>query len=515
MSRESLSFFGYAVWRPRASMALLLILAVLLGSAAATGRTSVFALAALPLLAAAALLFFFLLRPAPVVWLFVIGLPLHTFVLMVLFGGLGLPRPIISVLSVWKELLALGAATVFATRVLPQTLLRGRVRLTGTDRWMVAFTAWIGLRLVLSHALGSGVPLGIEVYGLRFYLLPVGLYVIGRTAPLEPKTVARVLVALAVIGGLTGMIAIVEQLIPDGAFVALLRRLGYHAYFLEYVRADGFYGPESTAASMWIPIGGRFVRRAGSIYMISKPFAFTYFLILPIVTALLWKARTRWAYRWFALMLMLCWAGLLLSITRAVIAVGFIVTVLMYVTTRRWTTIALVVYGALLVAAIGLLIPSIQDYAVRTLTGNDSSTSQHLTGWAAGVSVSGENLVLGTGVGTANQELHRFRSMLNFDPPPISESVYVQTLQELGIAGLLLYLGSQFSLLRRASRIRRHANQAQAQLGFSMQWATIGILLASFVAIPWQGSFVLTYFFWLLAGQLQRTSASALAQDTV
>lgn len=493
-------------WAPAAAMAAL---ALVLGYAAATGQASLFTLAAAPLLLAATVLFFVLLRPAPVIWVFMVGLPLHTFAQMVLYGGLGVPGGVIEVLSVWKELLALGAAGVFAARIWTRPLLQGRLYLTRTDKWIAVFSVWVVLRLVLSRVLDTGVPLGIEVYGLRFYLLPVVLYVLGRTIQLRSRLLTRMLLALAVLGGLSGLIAVIERLLPDSTFLALLRQLGYQEYFLEYVRADGFYGPDQTAASMWIPVGGRFVRRAGSIYMVSKPFAFTYLLILPIVTALLLAARSARARLLLWLCMGLCWAGLLVSLTRAVIVVGFALTVLMYFMTRRWSTAVLVAYAALLVGVCALFVPSIQEYIGRTISGTDASASQHLRGWLTGLASSGDSLLAGSGVGTANQELHRFRGQLSFTLPPISESIYVQTLQELGLAGLALYLGGQFSIIRSANRIRKRPERDLAALGFSMQWATIGILLAGFVALPWQGSFVLTYFFWLLAGLLERASTPA------
>lgn len=432
----------------------------------------------------------------------IIGLPLHTITMMFLYGRLQVPTGIITALATWKEILALSAAGIFAVRALP-TLARGRLRITLVDLLALAFGAWVIGRLLWSNLDGTAVPLQAQVYGLRFYIIPLALYMAGRLATLSQLGREQIYWMLVILGGVTSLIAIVERVIPDQTWFAILRAVGYYSYFNEYATGAAMWGPGGTSASMWASIGGRFIRRSGSLYMVSKPFAFTYLLIVPIILTLLWTDRSTKQKRWLWLCLLLSGIGILLTGTRATIAVSPLIFVAMAFLLRRWNLWFLSIVSGLALLMLLLSQPVVQGYIDSMLSGQDSSTRQHLMGWVEGLSQEGAPWLAGFGVGTANQENLRFV----LDPTKyrlgvISESIYVQILQELGAVGGLLYLGLLLALIQRANCFVLSRDPHLVQTGLIVRWMTIAILLVSVVAIPWQSALITTYFFWLIAGQL-------------
>ena len=127
-----------------------------------------------------------------VVALFLIGLPLHTFLMMVLFGALRIPSNIIGILSTWKE----GLVGCITLLIAVSQIWRKRprfIRLTVTDCFVILFALWVGARLIWSYVVGSNLPLNATLYGLRFYLLPIALYAMGRLVPLNNHNLRQML----------------------------------------------------------------------------------------------------------------------------------------------------------------------------------------------------------------------------------------------------------------------------------------------------------------------------------
>ncbi|NNJ11446.1 hypothetical protein EKD04_014000 [Chloroflexales bacterium ZM16-3] len=442
------------------------------------------------------------LNQSQLIWLFIIGLPLHSFISMVLYGMLHIPGGVITALSVWKELVALIAAVVFIIRAVPAIIHRP-IRITLVDSFVLLFAVWVFGRLCWSNVDGSAVPLQAQIYGMRFYIIPLSLYAVGRLAVLDVNAHEKLYWMLAILGGVTGALAVIERIIPDEIFISILQALGYHSYYTDYVHATAMWGQGNTSASMWSYIGGWFIRRASSIYLVSKPFAFSYLVILPAILSLLWTKRQRVATRWLWLCAVLSMLGLLLSITRASIVIGVFVFFVMAVLLKQWRTMVFIVFSGIISLTVLLSLPAIQSYIGTIVTASDTSTRQHLDGWIGGLTNPNTPWLTGFGVGTANQENLRFDlEPTGYQLGVVSESIYVQVLQELGVIGSLLYIGLQIALIVQANRLIASGDLYLFRAGLVVRWMVIGVLLTSFVAIPWQNALVLTYFFWLLAGQL-------------
>ena len=441
--------------------------------------------------------------------LFLIGLPLHTFLMMVLYGTLRIPSNVIGILSTWKESLIAFVTLLIVYSSISKSPIRF-VRLTTTDCLILLFSLWLGIRLIWSYAVGSNLPLNATVYGLRFYLLPVALYAIGRLAPLKNHRLQQVFWGLVIVGALTGGLAIIEWLLPNNIFIGFIQSLGYQSYFSDYVNKGALHGPGQTAESMWLSLGGdSFVRRAGSIYMISKPFAFTYLLIIPITLAFLWARPMAKSPKRVRMFLLLSWLGLTLSFTRAAIVVCVLVSICMALHFKKSKLAFSVSTFILIVGLFGLALPSVQSYIGRILQAEDSSTRQHLDGWINGLTSSADQFMIGFGIGTANQELARFDLGDSVTlASSVSESLYVQTFQELGVVGLLLYLAILLSILDRSNKMVKAKEYEQRFLGISLFWITIACTLISVAAILSQGSFLVTYAFWFLCGQANIKAAA-------
>ena len=141
-----------------------------------------------------------------------------------------------------------------------------------------------------------------------------------------------------------------------------------------------------------------FVRRAGSIYMVSKPFAFTYLLIIPITLTFLWSRTISGPKRWVRTCLVLSCIGLTLSLTRAVIAVCLICGVGMALHFRKSKLVLGVVLALVISGLCAMAVPAVQSYVSRILQAEDSSTRQHLDGWVNGFTTSPERFMIGYGV---------------------------------------------------------------------------------------------------------------------
>lgn len=453
----------------------------------------------------------------PVFWVFLLLLPLHTFAMMVLFGALGMPSRVITVLSAWKEVLAFGTAGVVVTIGVVhlfresgrRAVARIRAGLTSIDWLVILFSIWVIARTLYGFAFGSVIPLSAQVYGLRFYLVPIALYIIGRLIQMNAIHLRRALWGLAIVGGVTGAIAVVERSLSNDVFVSLIQTLGYQHYFLDLVHTE-LTSPHHTAASMWLATAGNTVRRAGSVYMISKPFALTYLVIIPAGLGLLATESEGRAKRWLQVLLALCWAGLLCSLTRMPIVACVLVLVgMLWQYKRRELLYGLVVGLVLAVASIGIgtytsgLANSATKDIATSVSGQDASTTEHTSVWTSAIHATLYHPVAGWGVGTANEDSQR---VIRTNTTPVTlgaENIFLQVLEELGVVGLALNAAIFIALLVQAWHMHRRGSGIGALLGSVVGWSTVSVLVVGITTPLWGGAFVLTYFYWWLAGQAQ------------
>ena len=433
------------------------------------------------------------------IWL----LPFHIVLMAWLFGGLGLPGPVVRVVAAWKESLI---AALVAAAVL-RVMLRGGVR---------APIVWLdlavgGLCLVaFAYLLGAGVWFGLDVpvaaqlYGFRDAVYFSLLYFVGRATP-EVVRDERVLKALFLVGVITSGIAVLERLFVTPQMLVLL---GAAQYFQEFLGVAPFttgnvYG---LPTNYWVMIGGQLVQRAGSTYLSSQGFAIPFLIIMPAATAWL-LARRRAAVAWMGYGVL--WLGLLLTITRMTIVAGLLQALAIAATRRRWGLITAV--GAVVTLAFGcalLLAPGLATYLGETLTWQSASSITHLDDWIQGL----ENALrypFGAGLGVADQTAWRFGV-----DPLAGDNQYLKYAVELGVIGLGLHLAAIAGAVLAGAKCWIAGKDSRANYGIVVAAAALGILLNAVTAAVFNAMPLTYVFFWLLGSVVSAGSTSMAGQPT-
>lgn len=417
------------------------------------------------------------------VWL----LPFHIVLMAWLFGGLGLPGPVVRVIAAWKEglIAALVAAAAF------------HVVLGRSDRSPVQWldVAVFGLGLVaLLYLLGAGfwfgveLPVGARLYGLRDAVYFSLLYFVGRATP-EVVRGERVLKALFLVGVITSGVAVVERLFVTPQMLVLL---GTAEYFQDFLGATLFTAgnPYGLPINYWVMIGSRLVQRAGSTYLSSQGFAIPFLVIVPAATVWLLNKR-RGAVAWLGYAVL--WLGLLLSITRMTIVACLLQALTIAAMRRRWELIASLGAALALTFCCALLaVPGLAIYVWETLTWQSASSLTHLDDWIEGIG-NALRYPLGAGLGVADQTAVRF----GLDPLA-GDNQYLKYAVEMGVLGVGLHLAAMAGAVLTGVKSVRDSKDVRADYGIVVAAAALGILLNAVTAVVFN-SMMLTYvFFWLL-----------------
>jgi len=404
-----------------------------------------------------------------------------------LFGGLGLPGPVVRVVAAWKEGLI---AALVAAAVL-------RVVLRGGDRspivWLDLAVGGLGL-VAVAYLLGAGVwfgfdlPIAARLYGFRDAVYFSLLYFVGRATP-EVVRDDRVLKALFLVGVVTSVVAVVERLFVTPQMLVLLGAAQYFQEFLGVApfTAGNVYG---LPTNYWVMIGDHLVQRAGSTALSSQGFAIPFLIIMPAATVWL-LARRRAAVAWLGYGVL--WLGLLLTITRMTILACLLQALGIAATRRRWGLVTGV--GAVVVLAFGcalLVVPGLATYIWETLTWQSASSVSHVGDWIDGM----ENALrypFGAGLGMADQTAVRF----GIDPLA-GDNQYLKYAVELGVVGLGLHLATIAGAVLTGAECWRGGKDVRADYGIVVAAAALGILLNAVTAVVFNAMPLTYVFFWLL-----------------
>lgn len=404
-----------------------------------------------------------------------------------LFGGLGLPGPVVRVVAAWKESLIAALVALAAFR----TVL-GRGHRTPVQ-WLDV--AVFGLALVaLLYLVGAGswfgleLPVGARLLGLRDAVYFSLLYFVGRATP-EVVRDERVLKALFVVGVITSGVAVLERLFVTPEMLVLLGTAQYFQQFLgvTLVTAGNAYG---LPINYWVIIGSHEVMRAGSTYLSSQGFAVPFLIIMPAATVWLLSTR-RGATAWVGYTLL--WVGLLLTITRMSIVVCLLQVLAIAAWRRRWEFITAV--GMALVVSFGcamLLVPDLATYVWDTLTWQSSSSLTHLDDWIEGIG-NALRYPLGAGLGVADQTALRF----GLDPLA-GDNQYLKYAVELGVLGLGLHVATLAAAVGAGVKGLRDSKDVRADYGAVVALAALGIMLNAVTAVVFNNMMLTYVFFWLL-----------------
>ena len=420
------------------------------------------------------------------------GLPFHSLLVAVLFGGFGLSATTVRGLAAWKEITVVGLVILVMMRAATG---RGpRVAISWIDLAVaslltIAGAFFIGGRVLLQIEL----PPGAELYGLRdiaFFLL---LYFVGRASPEiadDPSTMRRLYIILV----LTCAIAIVERIFvtPD-----MLVLLGVASYFQDFLNVSAFTVGNDYGLPMnyWSRIGGVEVQRAGSIYLSSQGFAVPFLILLPVATA--WVFGRKRIKPSMKIEYAIIWLGLLLSITRMTIIVCTIQLVLVILMLRKpeWAVAGLIV-GAVAIVASMFIMPGLPGFVWETLTWQTGSSTSHVKDWSKGFTAFFEH-PWGAGLGTTDQSAVRFGI-----EPLTADNGYFKYAVELGIQGLIALLLVFTGILVTSYKVARYAStQNRRLLGTVVLFTTIGVLLNATTGVVFN-ALVLSYLYFWFAGAI-------------
>jgi hypothetical protein len=424
----------------------------------------------------------------------------HVLFMALLYGVVGLPPLVVRLLSAWKEgLLLLLLASILVRPVWPRRLV-----ITLPDLVLATYLSFVLFATAL--ALLRDTPLSALAYGVRDLLLPVAIYLVGRTLPLDEQRARWVFRLLLGVGLALAVLGIIErQLVPTEAHVWI----GIPAYYRDILGLGGLDYLLGLPANYWTSANSGLLRRAVSVYGSSQPFALSFLLFLPpFAYALLTRTLPERRFALLGLLIML--AALALTITRFTIVIALGQLVLMgLLLSARARRIAWRVLATVLAAGVAVLVavPAVRLLVINTLTFQDHSSSLRLQVWGATLGLIFSNPI-GYGIATTGQTASRFGGAV------ISiEGQYSKIGVELGLIGLLLYIAVlatlSLYLLRGAYRVRRPYLQAVSCV---LAIVFIGLAVNS-MTTEWHNSIALVYPLWWLAGSTVATLARSAPAD--
>ena len=430
------------------------------------------------------------------------GLPFHSLLVAVLFGGLGWSAATVRGFAAWKEVAVIGLVLLVILRAAAG---KGpRVAISWIDIAVsallaIAFGFLIGGKTLLRIEL----PPGTELYGLRdiaFFLL---LYFVGRASPEivdDPNTLRRLYIILV----LTCAIAVVERILvtPD-----MLVLLGVASYFQDFLNVAAFTVGNEYGLPMnyWTRIGNVEMQRAGSVYLSSQGFAVPFLILLPVATAYVFgqKRITLSMKIEYALI----WLGLLLSITRMTILVCAIQLVLVILMLRKpeWAVAGLAV-GCIAVVVSMFVIPGLPGFVWDTLTWQTGSSASHVKDWSKGLAAFFDH-PWGAGLGTTDQSAVRFGL-----EPLTADNGYLKYAVELGLQGLAALMAIFFGVIATSYKVARYAStHARRLMGTVVLFTTIGIMLNATTGVVFN-ALVLSYLYFWFAGAIVTVSQQEFAR---
>jgi hypothetical protein len=430
------------------------------------------------------------------------GLTFHILAVMWLFAASGLPMEAVRAAAAWKEVvvlvLVMGAVVRLATGRAPDLTPRA------TDLLAGGLVALAGLHALASLAGWGPTATALDlVYGMRDLVFGFLLYFVGRTTPGIAES-RSILGHLFLIGVITSGIAVLERLFvtPEG-----LVALGVASYFNDFLgvsvmtAGNGFGLPNN----YWTEVGGRYMQRAGSVYLSSQGFAISFLVIVPAAATWLMLTR-RWRSPLYALGFAILGAGLLLSVTRMTITACVLQLLLLLVLWRKpGTVLALAAAGTIAAAALLVTVPGLAHFVWETLTWQSGSSGSHSKDYYNGL-IALLDYPLGAGLGTTDLTAARLGR-----PALTNDNLFLKYGVELGVPGLLLFVGWLASLLWTGVRSAAVAVRRQHRAFFAFAAAcTLGVIVNGATAVVFNLPMITYLFFWIVG-----VAVSILDRDEV
>lgn len=393
----------------------------------------------------------------------------------------------------WKEIVLAVLAVLAIAWVLGNGPAR---RLVLHDRLAQLIAAYVGLTVALAlinmSQLGVAATSAGLAMNMRYVLIAFIAFVLFRFAKWDWAALTRrALIALVAVGVVLGILAVLQ--------VTVLPR--------DLLTNFGYDKNETIAPFMTIDENPKALRAFATL---RGPNDFGAFLILPLLAAVLFVRRVN--VKTAAVVLIA--TGIVLSMSRsawigAVVAVVVLLALTYgngFLRSKRFlyaSLISIVVVAALIVSAVS--VPALRLAIFRSSPTDPSltegSTDQHFLATAGGLTRVAQNPV-GCGVGCAGP------ASFHGSNAKISENYYVQIAEEVGVAGLMLWLAIAYIVAKRLYE-QREDMLARVLLASFAGLSVIGLWLHVWSDDP------LSLTWWGLAGAVLGYYASAYHKKPV
>jgi O-Antigen ligase len=444
-------------------------------------------------------------KPVLALYAFVVGLALHNAVMAALFEA-GVRGAALTTIQAWKEvLLAVAAARIAATSWQARRL---PFRPRTVDALALTFGVLVvAYALVPQDVLGGQADREAVLYGLRHALLPVAAYFVGRSLTLSGEELRRLAWTILGTASAVAAIGLVEEYTVS---VERWRDAGVPDYFRDELGFD-YRGPGGMPENFAFNTDEGLFRRLISTFL--SPLASAFLFAVALLLAAAGGALRRSAA---ALLTAVVAAGLLFTLSRStLIALVVGLVVVAYALRRPWplaAAVGTIAAGLVFTVTFTSFAPTTHFFPeeleeqerIAQLKGGlpeselsleEPSIKSHLTNLRDGLETVVEHP---QGYGLGNAGAIAVRQDVE---PRAGESNYTEIGAEVGLAGLVLFVGWSIVLLLVLLRTARTGPEA-------VRWAAAGVAagLAAVLAlglqtdafgVPW-----LAYCLWFLAGAL-------------
>ena len=449
-------------------------------------------------------------RPLVALYLFIVGLAAHNFVMALLWGA-GVRGDSLEAIAAWKEALLAVALARVATDAVRARSLAFRPGLV--DALAAAFGAVVVLyALVPQGPLDGRASAEAVLHALRHDLVPVVAYFIGRSVVVSSRELRRLAWTLLGAGGALAAFGLIEEYTVP---VEWWRHSGAVGYFRDQLGFD-YHGPGGLPENFAFNTTDGLFRRLVSTFI--SPLATAYVL----VAALLLAPRRRLALP----LATVCAAGLLFTVSRSALAGLVVGLVVLAVAQRRLWPLGAAVATVAVGVGFGYGFTSFaprthffqadleyQEQYAKTHPGatrkvfspNEPSVRSHLTNLRDGL----ETVVRhpqGYGLGNAGATASRFDV-----PLKAGESNYTEVGVETGLAGMLLFIAWNLALFGGLLLTARRQGAPPEVAGLAAAFAAILVVAIQTDAygVPWLGCCL----WWLGGAVLARAPAAIMEHE--
>ena len=398
----------------------------------------------------------------------------------------------------WAQALLL-VKDVYAALLIAYLLVRYWRRLTfyWFDWAAIAYAGLIVVYSIVPWLLGSHIGVTSVVASARELAVPIELYALGRLAVAGGADIRWLVAwALAVAAAAAAFTVCVWAFTPRLFWSTTLD-------LVTFVRVvQGIPNVQTLwDISILARLGGGldyangFVRAVGPF---TQPVGTGHYFVLPVVmtVAFFYQAinqRRLWAAGAMAAAGLLFVAAVIVPISRgAWIAVALAVVLCSLVCRRR----AIIFVGLALAAAALVMVPAVRFSVVATVTGTDSSASDHASALGKGISTVIDNPI-GLGVGQSDQ----FGQVLGSGDTAgagVGENMYITLLVSVGPLGLLAFLVWSAGLIKYLIAVR-HRAPPPSWIVIGSGAALVGYLVTALLAPPLM-RFTTSATVWLVVG---------------